>query len=150
MPIAQVNTLEEMLRAGAIFFNVFGVMFTVFGAAALFLASVGLYGVLSFSVNQRTHELGLRVALGATPKRVVRLVLRQAAFQLGVGMVLGMGLSLLLGQGLSFILFDVAAAHPGVLAGVGVLLAFTGILACFVPASRATRVDPAEAMRLRG
>jgi predicted permease len=146
LPIAQVNTLAETINAGTAFFNIFGVMFTVFGAAALFLASVGLYGVLSFSVNQRTHELGLRVALGATPRGVVRLVLGQAAFQLGVGMVLGMGLSVLLGQGLSFVLFDVASTDAGVLAGVAALLTVTGVFACLVPATRATRVDPAVAM----
>jgi predicted permease len=147
LPISQVNTLAEVIRAGTAFFSIFGVMFTVFGAAALFLASVGLYGVLSFSVNQRVHELGLRVALGATPARVVRLVLGQVAFQLGIGMVLGMGLSMMLGRGLSFVLFDVAAMDPGVMVGVAALLAMTGVIACLVPASRATRVDPVEAMR---
>ena len=146
LPISQVNTLAETIRAGTAFFNLFGVIFSVFGVAALFLASVGLYGVLSFSVNQRTHELGLRVALGASPGGVVKLVLSQAAFQLGVGMVLGMGLSLLLGRGLSFLLFDVASTDTGVLVGVAVLLTVTGALACLVPATRATRVDPAVAM----
>jgi putative ABC transport system permease protein len=121
-------------------------MLSVFGAAALFLASVGLHGVLSFSVNQRTHELGLRVALGATPGGVVRLVLNQAGLQLALGLVLGMGLSMLLGRGLSFVLFDVAATDMGVFMGVAVLLTITSAFACLVPATRATRVDPAVAM----
>jgi predicted permease len=146
LPISQVSTLSEVIRQGTAFFNVFGVMFSVFGVAALFLASVGLYGVLSFSVSQRTHELGLRVALGATPRGVVRLVLGQAAFQLAVGMAVGFGLSVLLGRGLSFVLYEVAPVDSGVLAGVAVLLAVTGALACLVPATRATRVDPAVAM----
>jgi putative ABC transport system permease protein len=121
-------------------------MLSVFGAAALFLASVGLHGVLSFSVNQRTHELGLRVALGATPGGVVRLVLNQAGLQLALGLVLGMGLSMLLGRGLSFVLFDVAATDMGVFMGVAGLLTITSAFACLVPATRATRVDPAVAM----
>lgn len=122
-------------------------MFTVFGAAALFLASVGLYGVLSFSVNQRKHELGLRVALGASPTSVVRLVVKQAGFQLALGMVIGIGVALLIGQGLAFVLFDVAASDVGVLAGVAALLSVTAMVACLVPAHRATRVDPMVAMR---
>ena len=132
---------------GTSFFTIFGVMFTVFGGAALFLASVGLYGVLSFSVSQRTHELGLRVALGATPGGVVRLVLLRALTQLGIGMAIGMGLSVPLGKGISFVLFDVAATDPGVLASVFGLLAATGVVACLVPARRATHVDPMVAMQ---
>ena len=147
LPISLVSTLEATINSATVFFNIFGVMFTVFGAAALFLASVGLYGVLSFNVNQRTQELGLRVALGATPRRVVRLVATQAAIQLTIGMAIGVGLALLLGQGLTFVLFDVAATDVGVLGGVAALLTVTGVIACLVPARRATRVDPVVAMQ---
>ncbi len=147
LPISQVNTLAETIRAGMIFFNIFGAMFTVFGAAALFLASIGLYGVLSFSVNQRRHELGLRVALGASPVSVVRLVLGQTGLQLAIGMVIGLGLSILLGRGLSFVLFGVAATDLSVLGGVAALLSITSVVACVIPARRATRVDPIVAMR---
>jgi len=121
-------------------------MFTVFGAAALFLASIGLYGVLSFSVNQRRRELGLRLALGAAPLGVVRLVLGQTGLQLAVGMTIGLGLSILLGRGLSFVLFGVAPADMSVLVGVAGLLSVTGVVACILPARRATRVDPMVAM----
>ena len=89
LPISQVNTLSETIQAGTVFFNIFGVMFTIFGGAALFLASIGLYGVLSFGVDQRRHELGLRVALGASPARVVKLVLGQTGYQLAIGMAVG-------------------------------------------------------------
>ena len=147
LPISQVNTLAETIRAGSAFLNMFGVMFTVFGAAALFLASVGLYGVLAFSVTQRKHELGLRVALGASPGRVVRLVLGQTGIQLGMGMAMGLALSLLLGRGLSFVLFGVDAADVGVMAGVAGLLGVTAVVACLVPAMRATKVDPMVAMQ---
>jgi len=146
LPISQVNTLTETIASGTVFFNLFGVMFSIFGAAALFLASIGLYGVLSFGVNQRRHELGLRVALGASPVRVVRLVLGQTGFQLAIGVAVGFGLSVLLGQGLSLVLFGVNATDVGVLAGVTALLAVTAVVACLVPARRATRIDPMAAM----
>ena len=135
------------MKAGTFFFSIFGVMFSIFGAAALFLASVGLYGVLSFSVNQRKHELGLRVALGSSSPQVARLVLGQTGVHLILGMIIGLGLSLLLGQGLSFVLFDVAATDGVVLAGVAALLTVTAAVACLVPVRRATRVDPLVAMQ---
>jgi putative ABC transport system permease protein len=113
----------------------------------LFLASVGLYGVLSFSVNQRRHELGLRVALGASPGTVVRLVLGQAGFQLALGMALGIGLALVLVRAISFVLYGVDAAEWEVFVGVASLLAATTLVASFVPARRATRVDPMVAMQ---
>ncbi len=122
-------------------------MFTVFGAAAPFLASIGLYGVLAFSVNQRRHELGLRVALGASRLRVVRLILSQTGFQLAMGMAIGLGLSMLLGRGLSFVLFGVEPADGRVLLAVAALLSLTSLVACLVPVRRATRVDPMVAMR---
>ncbi|MCH7991474.1 MAG: ABC transporter permease [Gemmatimonadetes bacterium] len=147
LPISQVNTLTETIRAGTVFFSIFGVMFTVFGAAALFLASIGLYGVLAFSVNQRRHELGLRVALGASRLRVVRLILSQTGFQLAMGMAIGLGLSMLLGRGLSFVLFGVEPADGRVLLAVAALLSLTSLVACLVPVRRATRVDPMVAMR---
>jgi putative ABC transport system permease protein len=146
LPISQVNTLSQTIRSGTIFFSIFGVMFTVFGAAALILASIGLYGVLSFSVNQRRHELGLRVALGASRLRVVRLILGQTGFQLTIGMAIGIGLSMVLGRGLSFVLFGVAATDGMVLVGVAALLSLTALVACLVPVRRATRVDPMVAM----
>ena len=146
LPISQVNTLAETIRSGRVFFHIFGVMFTVFGAAALFLASIGLYGVLSFSVNQRRNDPGLRLALGASPLRVVQLVLGQTGLQLAVGMTIGLGLSVLLGRGLSFILFGVVPADASVLVGVAALLSLTAVVACLVPARRTTRVDPMVAM----
>lgn len=147
LPISQVNTLAEAVKSGTFFFSIFGVMFSIFGGAALFLASVGLYGVLSFSVNQRKHELGLRVALGSSSPRVARLILGQTGLQLILGMIVGLGLALLLGQGLSFVLFDVAATDGVVLAGVAALLTVTAMVACLVPVRRATKVDPLVAMQ---
>jgi putative ABC transport system permease protein len=142
-----VDTLAGTIRSGNLLFNIFAVMFTVFGAAALLLASIGLYGVLSFNVNERTRELGVRTALGASRIRLIRLVMRQAAIQLTSGMVIGVGLSLLLGRGLSFVLFGVEAADLSVLVVIAAILSLTAGVACLVPARRATRVDPVVAMQ---
>ncbi len=97
--------------------------------------------------HPQTHEIGLRAALGASRGRVLRLVLGQAGFQLGVGMVIGIGLSIVLARGLSFILFGVGTMDWGVFGGVAVLLTVTATVACLVPARRATRVDPLVAMQ---
>jgi predicted permease len=147
LPMSQVDTLAETIRQAQAFFTIFGIMFTIFGGVALFLATVGLYGVLSFNVNQRTHEVGLRVALGATPARVIRLVMRQGLKHLAVGIVIGVPMAFGLARMISLLLYDVGAADPTVFAGiVGVLMAI-GLLASFLPARRATRVSPTVAMR---
>jgi predicted permease len=147
LPLSQVNTLAESIRQGQFFFGIFGTMFTVFGGVALFLATVGLYGVLSFTVNQRTHEVGLRVALGASPGRVVRQVMRQGMIQLGLGIAIGAVIAVALGRGISVILFDVAATDVTVFLSIVGVLTVTGFVACLLPARRATRVDPMVAMR---
>ena len=147
LPIAQATTLGQSIRDSQWFFTVFGVMFTVFGAVALFLATVGLYGVLSFSVNQRKHEVGLRMALGATPDRVVRLILRQGMTQLGIGMAVGFALAIGLARLIALLLYDVATTDVTVFAGIIAVLGVTGLVARYLPARRATRVDPIVAMR---
>ncbi len=147
LPVSGVSTLTAAVENTQQFLRIFGTMFTVFGAAALFLATVGLYGVLAFSVSQRTHEVGLRVALGAAPGDVLRLVMRQGMQQLAVGTVLGLVLAVGLGRLLSFVLFQVQPADPVVFGGIVVILTATGLLASYLPARRATRVDPLVAMR---
>ena len=147
LPLSFPTSLAEGIRLGQSFFTIFGVMFMIFGGVALFLATVGLYGVLSFQVNQRTHEVGLRVALGATPGRVLRLVMRQGMKQLAVGMAIGVVMAYGLGRLLSLLLFEVGAADPTVFVGIVVVLGATGMVASFLPALRATRVDPTVAMR---
>ncbi len=147
LPISGVSTLRASIDNTQQFLRIFGVMFTIFGAAALFLATVGLYGVLAFSVSQRTHEVGLRVALGAAPSDVVGLVMRQGMRQLVVGMLLGLLLAAGLGRLLSFVLYDVQPLDPVVFGGIVVILTVTGLVASYLPARRATWVDPLVAMR---
>lgn len=127
-------------------------LFTIFGVVAFILSAVGLYGVMSFSVNQRTQEFGIRMALGADAKRIFRMVMTQGAWQLAIGLVLGAGgIALLLGvvaaAALKTMLFKVDALDPTIYFAVAGLLTLVAAVSCFVPARRATRVDPMVALR---
>jgi putative ABC transport system permease protein len=127
-------------------------LFTIFGAVAFMLSAVGLYGVMSFSVNQRTQEFGIRMALGADAKRIFRMVMQQGAWQLAIGLVLGTGaaallLGVLLAAALQNILFKVQPLDPTIYLVVSGLLTLVAAASCFVPARRATRVNPMVALR---
>ena len=123
----------------------------IFGVVAIVLASVGMYGVMSFSVNQRRQEFGVRMALGAHYSRILRMVLRQGAVQVAIGLLIGMGLALLLATagraGIQNILFGVSARDPLTYATVIGVIAVVSLFATLVPARRATRVDPMIALR---
>jgi putative ABC transport system permease protein len=146
-PIYWPRNMEEALKEQLWFVDLFGGLFAVFGFGALFMAAVGLYGVTSFSVKQRTHEVGIRMALGARGGNVLGLILRQGAVQVLVGLVVGLGLGALLSRSLreSFILVE--PWDPSVFMGISLVLLATGFLATLLPAQRATRVDPVEALR---
>jgi len=127
-------------------------LFTIFGLVAVVLSSVGLYGVMSFAVSQRTQEFGIRMALGANAARILRMVMTQGAWQLVIGLVLGGGsIALLLraagGAALQNFLFQVNALDPVIYTAVAALLTTVAAASCFVPALRATRVNPMEALR---
>ncbi|HEY2614527.1 MAG TPA: FtsX-like permease family protein, partial [Chthoniobacterales bacterium] len=127
-------------------------LFTIFGIAAVVLSAVGLYGVMSFSVNQRTQEFGIRMALGADARRILRMVMTQGAWQLAIGLFFGAGAAaLLLGvmgaEALQNFLFKVNALDPLIYTAVAALLSAVAALSCFVPARRATRVNPMVALR---
>ncbi|MGH9434940.1 MAG: FtsX-like permease family protein, partial [Terriglobia bacterium] len=118
-----------------------------FGIIALILAAVGIFGVMSYSVTRRTHEMGIRVALGATPGGVLRLVLKDSAKLVSLGLVVGMPLALGLARFLSSMLYGVRPADPLTFIGVAILLTLVALLACYVPAHRASKVDPMIALR---
>jgi predicted permease len=147
IPIYWVYSMEEAFARPTWFIRVFGTMFMIFGLIALFLASVGLYAVMSFAVSRRVREVGIRMALGAQGRDVVRLIFGQGAWQIGVGLVLGLGLAAGVAQLMTIILFDVQPRDPSIFGSVVVVLALAGLAACFVPARRATRVDPLVALR---
>ena len=126
--------------------------FSIFGAVAFLLSAVGLYGVMSFSVNQRTQEFGIRMALGADAARIFKMVMSQGAWQLVIGLVIGIGfaalfLGVLAAGALQNILFKVNTLDPFIYSTVAALLTAVAAAACFVPARRATRVNPMVALR---
>ncbi|UCD24593.1 MAG: ABC transporter permease [Gemmatimonadota bacterium] len=147
LPIYFVRDMDGVIHQETWFYNVFGTLFIVFGIAALFLASVGLYGVLSFSVSRRIQEMGLRMALGAMAKDVIRLVLREGATQLGIGLALGLALAFLVSKAVALVMFDVQPRDPMVYGAIVATIILVGISASLVPALRATRVDPMVALR---
>ena len=147
LPIYWVRGMPEMIRQGTWFYNVFGSLFIVFGAAALFMASIGLYGVLAFSVSRRIHEMGIRMALGANAKNVIGLVLREGIVQLGIGLAIGLPMAFGVSNVIGLVLFDVEPRDPVVFGTIVVVITLVGIVASLVPAHRATRVDPMVALR---
>ncbi len=122
-------------------------MFAVFGLVALLLASVGLYGVVSYAASQRTAEIGVRMALGASRASVLRLVLTDGARMLGLGLIVGLALALAVARVMSSALFGVSGTDPVTLLGSGLVLLAVGGLASFLPARRAAGLDPIEALR---
>ena len=147
LPLYWVRSLEEQYALDTWAFRTFGTLFMAFGFAALALATIGLYGVMSFSASNRTREIGVRMALGAGSQNVLMLIIRQGAIQLAIGLALGLGLALALSRALVLLLFNVEPWDPTIFVTVVIALGLSGLLASFIPAKRATRVDPMEALR---
>lgn len=147
IPIYWPMTYSQAIAEPLWFVRVFGTMFMIFGFVALFLASIGLYAVMSFSVSRRAREMGIRMALGASGGQVMRLIARQGAWQLGIGLAIGLAVAAGVSRVMSVILFDVQPLDAMVFGGVAATLAVAGAMACLIPARRATHVDPAVAMR---
>ena len=149
MPVYDVNTMETHLENGPALgiVSVAALMVGSFGFVGLALASIGLYGVISFSVSQRLHEIGIRLALGADSSKVLAMVVRHGMMLSGIGMAIGLLLALLVSQGLSTLLLDVRGTDPLTYAAVIAFLALVALAASYLPARRATRVDPLVALR---
>jgi predicted permease len=147
MPRFTAETLLAQLAVSLTQERLIATLSSVFGLLALALASIGLYGALSFTVAQRTHELGLRLALGAQPVAVLRLVVGQGMKLIVLGLVFGLAGTLALTRVLRGILFGVSTTDPLTFAAITLLLLAVALLACWIPARRATKVDPLVALR---
>jgi ABC-type antimicrobial peptide transport system permease subunit len=144
--VSTIKTLERTMGESLWQQRLWGILFTAFAAVALALAAVGLYGVLSYAVAQRTREMGLRVALGAAPSAVRGLIVGEGLRLCGVGTVVGLAAALGLGRLATSLLVDVAPYDVATVASVIVLVTAAAVLACWVPARRASRVDPLVAL----
>jgi len=147
LPIFGLRTMEDLRREGFWQFRLFGFMFGIFGAAALFLAGVGVYGVLSFSVAQRTQEMGVRIALGAKRSDVLGLVVRQGVTLAATGVVIGLIGAFGVTRVIRSLLYNVTPTDPLSFGGVALFLAAMAVVASYLPARRATSVDPIVALR---
>jgi putative ABC transport system permease protein len=147
VPIFDIVTADQLYSEALAQTRVGTVMILCFSGFGLLLAALGTYGVFSYKVSRRTHEIGIRMALGAMPGDVVRMVLRQGARLALMGVGLGLLGALVLTRFMASVLSEIRPGDPATLAAVAVLLTIVALLACYIPARRATRVDPIEALR---
>ena len=147
LPIFEVSSIIARYEQFTFFYGIFGLLFIMFGVITLSIALVGLYGVLSFSVSQRVKEIGVRIALGAQGRDVVRLIVRQGLIQIAVGVVLGLGAGFGLSNLLGNFLFGLDTRDPMVFGGVTAVVVAVGIIATWLPARRASAIDPMVALR---
>jgi putative ABC transport system permease protein len=149
LPVYDVMTMEEGLNGGNGFFLIrMGALIAgVLGMLGLALAIVGVYGVVSYAASQRTHEIGVRLALGAQRGDILKLVVGQGLLLVSIGVVIGLGLAFALSRFMANLLFGLSTQDPLTFGGVAALLGLIALVACLIPAQRATRVDPVIALR---
>jgi putative ABC transport system permease protein len=147
LPLFDVKTMRQHLGLALLPARLAGSVVGVFGLVALTLAAAGIYGVMAYSVAQRTREIGIRMALGANARDVLRLVARQGMALALIGMAIGVAAALALTQLLKSLLFGVSATDPLTFAVIALLLIVVALLSCWIPARRATKVDPMVALR---
>jgi putative ABC transport system permease protein len=147
LALANVNTMDQWLTNSAAQPRLNTVLLTAFAGVALLIAAIGIYGVLAYSVNQRTREIGLRMALGATPRSVLQLIVSQGMKVVLIGVGTGLAGGLALGRAVSSLMFGVQVHDPATFSVVAVVLTSVALAACIIPARRAARVDPMVALR---
>jgi len=147
IPIYHALTMTQVVDRANWDKRFFGTIFTFLALLALFLAALGIYGVMAYTVSQRTQEIGVRMALGARPRDVIGMVIRHGARQLMLGLAIGLGAALLLAKSLQSTLYGIHPHDPAIFVMVPILLGVVALLACYLPARRAARVSPVVALR---
>jgi putative ABC transport system permease protein len=146
-PIYNVRTMDDVVANSLGTRRVSMQLFTVFAIAALLLAAIGIYGVMAYTVTQRTQEIGIRMALGAQKSDVLRLVVRQGMMLTVIGVIAGLAGAFALTRVIANLLFGVGASDPTTFVAISLLLLAVAFIACYLPARRATLVDPIKALR---
>lgn len=146
-PISQIYTMEQLLSESLSQKRFYTLLLTVFAVISLFLASAGIYGVMSYSITQRTHEIGIRMALGARQIDIIKLIIRQNFILIIIGALVGLAGAFALTRFLSNLLYEVTATDPSTFAIVVTVLLATALLACYIPAQKATALDPMIILR---
>ncbi len=147
LPLDEVKTMDQHVHESVAGERFSTVLFASFAGVALLLAAIGIYGVMSFAVAQRTHEIGLRIALGAGPQQVLRLVLGEGMLLALIGLGVGLAGTYFVGRLMKSMLYQVNAMDPAAIGAVTAVLLLSALLACYIPARRATQVDPMVALR---
>jgi putative ABC transport system permease protein len=147
LPLDQVKTMDQMVDESLSGDKALTMLFGTFAGVALILSAIGIYGVMSFAVEQRTHEIGLRMALGAGTSQVLRLIMREGLFLAVAGLGIGLVVTYFVGRTMKTILYEVTAIDPVAVGGVSAVLLLAAMFACYIPARRATTVDPMVALR---
>jgi len=146
-PIYEIKTLDRVISESVVGLSYVAVMMGVLGLIALVLAAVGVYGVMAYAVAERTHEIGVRLALGAQPSEIMRLILSRGVFLLALGLAIGLPISYAFARLLASLIFGVSSTDAGVFFLITIFLAAISLAACYIPAHRAMSVDPIVALR---
>jgi ABC-type antimicrobial peptide transport system permease subunit len=147
LPVSKFRTMEQVISESTARANFNMLLLTIFAGTALLLAALGIYGLMSYSVEQRTQEIGIRVALGASGSDMLRMVIGRGLLLAGIGLAVGLAAAFGLTRLLAALLFGVKASDPMAFGAVAVTLAAVAWVAVYIPARRATRIDPLIALR---
>jgi ABC-type antimicrobial peptide transport system permease subunit len=147
VPVSEVRPIGDVVGATLASERLRSILLGAFGAIAFVIAAVGMYGVVAYGVSRRTVEFGIRMALGAHPRRILSLVMRQSAWPVGIGAVIGLVAALIVGRALAGMLFGISPADPVAYGTAVIVIAGAALVAAFVPARRATRVEPSTVLR---
>jgi predicted permease len=147
MAVFNIETMQQHVDKSLLLPRISALLLGIFGAVGLTLAAIGLYGVMSYSVRSRTREIGIRMALGAKPRKVLRMILRQGLILTGIGLVIGLAISLVVGRFTSSVLYGTSGSDLLTFTAVSAVLLVTATVAILIPAMRASRVEPTVALR---